>query len=162
MIQKETLILYSFTLSSSRKITSSTSSSKMPSLDILALINMVTEQSDAFISGDAHLRGYHWDHFSVYDTASEKMVNVTKEGVCEQCKDESAVGKCTDNNMERKVLMIAMKEELTDAPSEECQICTKGPAVCDHAKCTHPILSVPAIAEGLGGFSGILNLNCPC
>ena len=134
---------------------------KMPRLDILAFINLVTERSDAFTSGDAHLRGYHCDHFSVYDAATDKLVNVTKEGVCEQCKDQSAVGKCTDNNIACRNLIVAMKEELTDVPTEECQICTKGPAVCDHAKCTHPILHVPAIVADLGGFTGILNLNCP-
>lgn len=134
----------------------------MPHLDILALINLVTERSDAFTSGDAHLRGYHRDHFSVYDTASEKMVNVTKEGVCEQCKDGSAVGKCTDNNTERKNLMIAMKYEMEDVLSEECQICINNLPVCDHAKCTHPILHVPAIVADLDGFTGVLNLNCPC
>lgn len=127
----------------------------MPHLDILALINMVTERSAAFTSGDAHLRGYHRDHFSIYDTASEKMVNLSKKGVCEQCKDKAA-GKCTDHNAACKDILV----ELTG--DNECLICTNNPPVCDHAKCTHPILSVPAIVADLDGFSGILNLSCPC
>lgn len=129
----------------------------MGGLDIVALINMVTERRAAFSYGKAYLRSYHWDHFSVYDAASDKMVNVTKEGVCEQCKDQvdAAAGKCTDNNDVCKDLLA----DLTG--SEECLICINTPPACDHAKCTHPILNVPAIVADLRGFTGMLNLKCP-